>query len=63
MRKSLSKYINSFDSLDKSLIVLYETSGIISITSLALVIGIPIEIASESFCVTFPLSTGLVKTC
>ena len=61
MSKSLSKYIASFDYFDKSLLVLSATSGSISITSFATVIGTPVEIASASVSLTFPLSTGLVK--
>ena len=63
MSKSLSKYINSLDSINKSLIVLPSTSGIISITSRALVTGIPVGTASENLCVAFPESRGLVRIC
>ena len=41
MSKRLSKYIASFGSFDKSLIVLSATNGIISITSFSTVIGAP----------------------
>ena len=61
MSKTLSKYIASFDYFDKCLIVLSVTSGSISITSFATVIGIPIGIASASLSLTFSLCTGLVK--
>ena len=43
MIKRLSKYMASFDCFDKSLIVLSETSGIISIESFATVIGTPVR--------------------
>ena len=49
------------DYFDKSLIVLSETSGSISIASLARVIETPVGIASTSFSLSFSLSTGLVK--
>ena len=49
------------DYFDKSLIVLSETSGSISIASLARVIETPVGIASTSFNLSFSLSTGLVK--
>ena len=61
MSKRLSKYIASFDYLDKSSIVLLATSGSISVASLATVIGTPIGIASANLSFAFSLSTGLVK--
>ena len=39
--KRLSKFIASFDYFDKSIIVLYVTTGSISIASFATVIGTP----------------------
>ena len=59
--KNLRKYISLFDYFDKSLIVLSVTSGSISITSFATVIGIPIGITSASLSLAFSLCTGLVK--
>ena len=53
MSKRLSKYIASFAYFDKYLIVLYATSGSISIASFATVIGAPIGIASGSFSLAF----------
>ena len=47
--KRLSKYIASFDYFDKSLIVLFATSGSIPIASFATVIGAPVGITSTSF--------------
>ena len=61
MSKRLSKYIASFDYLDKSLIALSATSGSISTASFATVIGIPVGIASASLSLRSSLSTGLVK--
>ena len=61
MSKRLSKYIDSFDYFDKSLIVLSAASGKISIALFATVTGTPVEIASASLSLTFSLSTGLVK--
>ena len=61
MSKRLSKYIASFDYIDKSLIVLPKTGGSISIASFATVIGAPIGIASVSFSLTFSSSTGIMK--
>ena len=61
MSKRLRKYIAFCDYFDKSLIVLSATSGSISITSFATVIGTPVGIASASLSLTFSLSTGIVK--
>ena len=61
MSKRLSKYIASFNYIDKSLIVLSATSGSISIASFATVIGAPVGIASASLSLTFSISTGTVK--
>ena len=61
MSKMLSKYIASFDYIDKSLIFLSATSGNTSITSFATVIGAPVGIASASHSLTFSISTGIEK--
>ena len=42
MSKNLSKYIASFEFLDKSLIVLSVATGSISIASFATAIGVPV---------------------
>ena len=59
--KRLTKYIASFDYIDKYLIALSATTGSISIASFATVIGTPIRIASASLSLAFSLFTGLVK--
>ena len=61
MSKRISKYIACIDYSDKFLILLSATSGSVSIASFATVIGTPVGIASASICLTFSLSTGLVK--
>ena len=61
MSKRLSKYIVSFDYFDKSLIVLSVTTGSISITSFAIVIGAPVGMVSTSFSPAFSISTGIIK--
>ena len=61
MSKRLSKYIASFDYFDKSLIVLFLTTGSISIASFSTVIGAPIGIVSASFTLAFSISTGIIK--
>ena len=61
MSKNLSKYIASFDYLDKSLIVLSVATGSISIVSFATAIGEPVGIMSESCSHAFSITTGIVK--
>ena len=55
MSKRLSKYISSFDDFDKSSIVLSVTTGGISITSFATVIGALLGITSASFSLAFSI--------
>ena len=62
MSKNLSKYIASFDYLDKSLIVLSVATGSISLASFATTIGAPIEIMSGSCSLAFSITTGFVKS-
>ena len=59
--KTLSKYIASFEYVDKSLIVLSVTSSINSITSFVTVIAPLIGIESASFSLSFSILTGIVK--
>ena len=61
MSKKHRKYIASFDCFDKSLIVLYVTTGSISVAFFATFIGVPVWIASASFTLAFSISTGMVK--
>ena len=61
MSKRLSKYFASFDYFDKSLVVLSLTTGSISVTSFATVIGAPVGIASASFILAFSIFKGNVK--
>ena len=60
--KNLSKYIASFDDLDKSLILLSVANRNISIASFATVIGAPVGIMSASCSLVFSITTGFVKT-
>ena len=55
--KKLSKYVISFDFIDKVLIVLSVTSGGVSIISFASVAGAPVGIASA----IFSLTAGIIK--
>ena len=60
MSKNLSKYIASFEYLDKSLIVLSVATGSISIASFATAIA-PVGIMSASCSLVFPITTGFMK--
>ena len=57
----LNKYVAAFDYIDKILIVLSATTGRVSIFSFTSLVGAPVGIASESFTLTFSLSTGITK--
>ena len=61
MSKNLSKYIASFDYLDKSFIVLSVATGSTSIASSARVIGASTGIMSASCSLAFSIITGFVK--
>ena len=61
MSKKLSKYIASFEYLEKSLIVLSPISGSISIASFATVVGAAAQIAGAMFCFAFSVLTRSVK--
>ena len=61
MSKNLSKYIASFEYLDKSLIVLSVATGSISIASFATAISAPVGIISSSCSPTFSITTGFAK--
>ena len=59
--KKLSKYVTTFDYIDKILIVLSATTGGVPIFSFTSVIGAPVGIASASFTLAFSLTTGTIK--
>ena len=59
--KKLSKYVTTFDYIDKILIVLSATSSGVSIISFTSIIGAPVGIASASFTLIFSLTTGIIK--
>ena len=61
MSKRLSKYIASFEYFVKSLIVLFVTTGSISIASFATVIGAPVGMVSASFSLACLITTGIIK--
>ena len=62
MSKNLSKYIASFEYLDKSLIVLSVATDSISIASLATAFAAPVGIMGASCSLASSVTTGLVKT-
>ena len=51
--KKLSKYVTSFDYIDKILIILSATIGGVSIISFTSIIGAPVGIASASLTLFF----------
>ena len=57
----MSRYVTIFDYIDKILIILSVTTGGISIISFTTTIGAPVGIASASFTLIFPLTTGIIK--
>ena len=60
--KKLSKYMVSFDYLDKIFIVLSAPFGTLSIASHATVVGIPVGIAGASLTLIFTISTSVNKS-
>ena len=59
--KKLSKYVSAFDYIDKMLIVLSATGSGVCIISSTSVAGAPVGIASVSFTLIFPLTTGIIR--
>ena len=61
MHKKLSKYVATFDYIDKVWIALNAISGGVSVISLTSVVGAPVGIATASFTIIFSLMTGIIK--
>ena len=59
--KKLSKYVTTFDYIDKNLIVLSATSSRVCVISFASVVGAPVGITSASFTLFFSLTRGIIK--
>ena len=59
--KKLSKYVTTFENIDKILIVLSATSTGVCIISSASVVGAPAQIARVSFTSIFSVTTGIIK--
>ena len=57
----MSKYVTTFDYIDKISIALSAATGGISIISFTSIIGVPAGIASASFTLIFSLATGIIK--
>ena len=60
--KKLSKYLVSFDYLDKKFITLSASFGMLSIASYASVVGIPVGITGASLTLVFTIGTGISKS-
>ena len=60
--KKLSKYLVSFDYLDKIFIALSASFGTLSIASYASVVGTPAGIADSSLTLIFTVGTGISKS-
>ena len=59
--QKLSKYVTTFDYIDKILIVLSATTRGASIILCTSVVGAPVGISSASFTLIFSLTTGILK--
>ena len=57
----MSKYVTTFDYIEKVLIVLSVTIGWVSIVSFTSIVGAPVGIARASFTLIFPLTTGMLR--
>ena len=57
----MSKYVTTFDYIDKISITLSAATGGISIISFTSTIGVPAGIASASFTLIFSIITGIIK--
>ena len=61
MSKKLSKCIAALDYIDRTLIVLSEKGGGVSIISFTSIVGVSVGIASANFNLAFSLTTGIIK--
>ena len=60
--KKLSKYLVSFDYLDKIFVTLSASFGALSIASYASVVGIPAGITGDSLTLVFTIGIGIRKS-
>ena len=59
--RKMSKYVTTFNYIDKILIVLNATTGGVCIISHETFVGAPVGIASAGFTILFALTTGIIK--
>ena len=59
--KKLSKYVTTFNYMDKIWIILNTRTEGLCIISHATVVGAPVEIANARFTVVFSLAIGIIK--
>ena len=59
--KKLSNYVTTFDYIDKILIVLSATTGVVCIVSHSTVVRALVGITSTGFTIAFSLATGVTK--
>ena len=59
--KTLSKYVTTFDHIDKILIVLSATSSGVCVIFSASVVGAPVGIENASFTLIFSVTTGIIR--
>ena len=57
----MSKYVTTFDYMDKILVVLSARSSGVSIISFISIIGVPAGIASASFTLILSVTAGIIK--
>ena len=59
--KNLNKYITIFEYIDKILIILSATSGVVLIISFTTIVGVTVGIISASYTLIFSIAKGLIK--
>ena len=59
--KKLSKYVTTFDHIDKILIVLSATSNGVCVIFSASAVGALVGIANASFTLIFSVTTGIIR--
>ena len=59
--KKLSKYVTIFEYIDKILIILSATSGVVSVMSFVSIVRVPVGIAGASFTLILSIAKGIKK--
>ena len=57
----MSKYVSTFDYIDKFFIVLNATTGEVCVITHATIVNAPVGIASAAFTIIFSFVTGIIK--